>query len=398
MAKQLPAILGGGPVRPTGVPCWPQEDPLVRAALLKMIESSDWGRYHGPHIPKLCQRLADYHQVEHVLPCSSGTAAVELALRGVGVAAGDEVILAGYDFKANFQNILRLQATPVLIDIDPESWQMDVTRLEASVSTRTRAILISHLHGGVVDAPLARQCADRHGIPLIEDACQNPGAMLHGRVSGTWGDVGVLSFGGSKLLTAGRGGAVITARSDVAERIKRYIHRGNEAYPLSEMQAAILVPQLEQLDDKNDLRRHSVSRLHDGLQGLEGLTLIQIPTECVKPTYYKVGFRYAAEKFAGLPRDRFAESLRAEGIAFDAGFRGLHLIHGSRRFRAADPLSEVTCADAKVLTLHHPILLEEGSAIEDVIVAVHKIREWSTEITARLGPATRDVEQPLSRL
>ncbi|MEK6261931.1 MAG: aminotransferase class V-fold PLP-dependent enzyme [Planctomycetota bacterium] len=350
-----------------------------------MIDSRDWGRYHGPHVPDLCRRLADYHGVEHVLPCSSGTAAVELALRGVGVTADDEVILAGYDFKANFQDVLCLRAMPVLVDLHPETWQLDPARLEAAVSSRTRAIIMSHLHGGMVNAPQVRQIAEAHGIALIEDACQSPGAKLYGRVAGTWGDVGVLSFGGSKLLTAGRGGAVITSRNDIAERIKRYVQRGNDAYPLSEMQAAIVCPQLDQLDARNERRRDAVRRLSLRLSGVAGLMPLQIPTVDVQPTYYKVGFRYRAEDFAGLPRDLFAQAMRAEGIAFDAGFRGLHLIHASRRFRAADDLREASRADAEMLTLHHPVLLEADSAIEEIASAVHKVREWAAEIMERKG-------------
>ncbi len=382
LTEQRPAILGGTPIRPNGPPEWPADDAFVRSALLTLIDSRDWGRYHGPHVPDLCRRLADYHGVEHVLPCSSGTAAVELALRGVGVTADDEVILAGYDFKANFQNVLCLRATPVLVDLHPETWQLDPARLEAAVSSRTRAIIMSHLHGGVVAAPQVRQFAEAHGIAVIEDACQSPGAILHGRIAGTWGDVGVLSFGGSKLLTAGRGGAVITSRNDIAERIKRHVQRGNDAYPLSEMQAAILCPQFDQLDARNELRREAVRRLSLRLSDVAGLTPLQLPTDDVQPTYYKVGFRYRAENFAGLSRDLFAQAMRAEGIAFDAGFRGLHLIHASRRFRAADDLLEATRADAEMLTLHHPVLLEDDAAMAEIGAAVHQVREWAAEIVA----------------
>ena len=382
LTEQRPAILGGTPIRPKGPPEWPADDAFVRSALLKMIDSRDWGRYHGPHVPDLCRRLAEYHGVEHVLPCSSGTAAVELALRGVGVTADDEVILAGYDFKANFQNVLCLRATPVLVDLHPETWQLDPARLEAAVSSRTKAILMSHLHGAVVAAPQVRQIAEAHGLVLIEDACQNPGAMLQGRVAGTWGDVGVLSFGGSKLLTAGRGGAVITSRSDIVERIKRHVQRGNDAYPLSEMQAAIVCPQLDQLDARNECRREAVRHLTLRLSDFAGLMPLQLPTDDVQPTYYKVGFRYQAEDFAGLSRDLFAQAMRAEGIAFDAGFRGLHLIHASRRFRAADPLLEATRADAEMVTLHHPVLLEGNSAMEEIVAAVRKTRDGAAEIVA----------------
>ncbi len=377
---EKPAILGGPPVRPEGPPTWPRSDPLVDLAIRNLLTTGDWGRYHGPHVPELCRRLSEYQNVEHVLLCSSGTAAVELALRGVGVSEKDEVILAGYDFKANFQNILCLRATPVLVDLDPSTWQLDCSRLETAISTRTKAILISHLHGGFVDMPKVREIADAQGIPVVEDICQCPGAMLFGRLAGNWGDVGVHSFGGSKLLTAGRGGAVFTQRTDIAERIKRYVHRGNEAYPLSEAQAAIIRPQIDQLDFLNESRRQTVRRLCSRLGEGAGLTALQLPNVNLVPAYYKVGFRYRAEDFQGMSRSLFVKSLRAEGIAFDPGFRGLHLIHASRRFRTAGELTQSSRADAEMLTLHHPVLIHGNEAVDEVVAAIEKVRAWSEEI------------------
>ena len=154
-----------------------------------MVNSGDCGRYHGPHVPELCRRLAEYHGVEHVLVCSSGTSGRWNWHCGVGVQDGDEVIVAAYDFKANFQNVLHLKAIPVLVDVDPVAWQLDPARLESALTPKTRGILVSHLHGGVVAMPEVRQIADSHQIAVVEDACQNPGAMLFGRRAGTWGDV-----------------------------------------------------------------------------------------------------------------------------------------------------------------------------------------------------------------
>lgn len=382
---ERPAILGGIPIRPAGPPDWPRRDPLVQDALLRLIESGDWGRYHGTHVPKLYQSLSDFHGIEHVLPCSSGTAGIELALRGLGVQADDEVILAGYDFKANFQNILCVRAVPVLVDLDPVTWQLDSNQLETALSSRTRAILISHLHGGTVNVNQVRSVAQRHGLPIVEDVCQCPGALIKGQRAGTWGDVSVMSFGGSKLLTCGRGGAVLTARLDIAERIKRYIQRGNESYPLSEMQAAIITPQLEQLDELNSDRRDFVQELCSEIQDIHGLRILQCPTRDVLPAYYKVGFRYDSSGFAGLRRSQFVAAMRAEGIAMDSGFRSLHLVHSKRRFRAVGELGQATLADQQMLTLHHPILLESRISVKEIVAAIVRVRDWAEVIRERIA-------------
>ena len=377
---ERPAILGGTPVRPAGPPGWPQSDPFVRETLSGLIESGNWGRYHGPHLPELCRQLADFHDIEHVLTCCSGTAGVELALRGLGVQPDDEVILAGYDFKANFQNVLCLKAIPVLVDLDPATWQLDPDQLSAALSERTRAILISHLHGGLVDVGKIRPIAQRHGIPILEDICQCPGASVGGQRAGKWGDVSVLSFGGSKLLTAGRGGAILTARTEIAERIKRYVLRGNDAYPLSEMQAAIISPQLRHLEELNQCRRNLVEKLCTATEELAGLKILQRPTVEAQPAYYKVGFHYDSSSFAGLPRGLFVESMRTEGIAMDAGFRALHLIHAKRRFRAVGDLEQATLADQQMVTLHHPVLLEGESSVKEIVSAIVRVRDWADVI------------------
>ncbi|MBI5760562.1 MAG: aminotransferase class V-fold PLP-dependent enzyme [Planctomycetales bacterium] len=376
----LPALLGGSPIRPQGPPDWPGSDPAVTAAVQSALADGSWGKYHGPHTSKLTDVVAQTHGGCHVMLCSSGTVAMELALRGLRVGPGDEVILAAYDFRGNFQNVLTVGATPVLIDIHPTSGNLDPSHLAAAISKRTKAIIVSHLHGGVVSMPdvvrIARQ--QTPPIPVIEDAAQMPGATIAGKTAGTWGDVGILSFGGSKLLSAGRGGAVITSLADVAQRIKLYTQRGNDAYPLSELQAVALLPQCERLAEFNRRRAASANRLRELLANVSGLRPFENAVANSQPGYYKFGLQYDPVAFGGLSRDLFAEAMRADGIALDAGFRSLHLTHASSRFRPIGTLTHATDADARVLTLHHPILLEGPEALRQFVDAVERIRRNAT--------------------
>src|SRR5439155_19329589 len=128
--------------------------------------------------------------------------AVELALRALNVGPGDEVILAGYDYLGNFLSVHAVGARPVLVDVQADNWNLDPAALEAAISPNTRAIIASHLHGGVVPMREAMDFAVAHQLKVIEDAAQMPGAVIQGRTAGTQGDAGILSFGGSKLLTA----------------------------------------------------------------------------------------------------------------------------------------------------------------------------------------------------
>jgi dTDP-4-amino-4,6-dideoxygalactose transaminase len=389
-----PAILGGTPVRPEGPPEWPLDDPAVHSALERCAAEGAWGKYHGPYCDRLVDALKETHGCEHARLCSSGTVAVELALRGLKVGPGDEVVLAAYDFKGNFANVLAVGATPVLVDIRPNNWQFDADQLQDALSEKTKAILVSHLHGGIVDMPRVMEIARRSNLPVIEDACQMPGATVYGEIAGRWGDASVLSFGGSKLLTAGRGGAILTHEPELLQRIKLYSHRGNEAYPLSELQAAILLPQVSELAVRNRKRGENVRVLCDLLGEGSGLTAFRNPAEEPKAEeprdfgkslgsgYYKLGFQYDPAAFAGLSRDDFAAAMRAEGIALDPGFRALHLIPGKRRFRAVGELPVATDADARVLTLHHPVLLEDAAAMRQIADAVARIRAFAGELSS----------------
>lgn len=376
----LPAILGGKPIRPEGPPAWPPAWEEVARAVKQSLDDGGWGLYHGPNSRLLTERLTSYHDVEFVELCCSGTFAIELALRALQIGPGDEVILAGYDFIGNFNDIIAVGARPVLIDLDPDNWNLNPELIGEAIGPNTRAVLVSHLHGGVVPMKRVVEIAREHGLRIIEDACQMPGALIEGRKAGTWGDAGVISFGGSKLLSAGRGGALLTSSPEIRQRAQVYCNRGNHAYPLSELQATVLLPQMERLDDRNRERLMSVSKLAEDLRPISGLRLLDNRGSSVFPGYYKLGFQYEPNGFDGLSREMFVRAARAEGIEFNAGFRAFHLCRSSRRFRKVGELPLATIADANMLVLHHPALLGGDEAIDQIARSVKRIRGWADSI------------------
>jgi dTDP-4-amino-4,6-dideoxygalactose transaminase len=376
----LPAILGGKPIRPEGPPAWPPAWEEVSQAVKQSLDEGGWGLYHGPNTRLLTERLSSYHDIEFVELCCSGTFAIELALRALQIGPGDEVIMAGYDFIGNFNDVVAVGARPVLIDIDPYNWNLNPELIGEAISPNTRAVLVSHLHGGVVPMRRVVEIAREHGLRVIEDACQMPGALIEGRKAGTWGDAGVISFGGSKLLSAGRGGALLTSSPAIRQRAQVYCNRGNHAYPLSELQATVLLPQLERLDQRNQARSMSVSKLAESLKPISGLRLLNNRESSVFPGYYKLGFQYNPDEFDGLSREMFVRAARAEGIEFNAGFRALSLCRSSRRFRKAGELAVATTADANMLILHHPALLEGAESIDQVARGARRIRAWANSI------------------
>lgn len=375
-----PAILGGAPIRPQGPPDWPCTDEAVLEALRRAYEDGSWGRYHGGHVARLEQRLAEMHSVRHALTCGSGTFAVELALRALRITSGDEVVMAAYDYGGNFLSIHAVGARPVLVDVDAGNWNFDPKSLAAAFGPATRAVLVSHLHGGFVPMREVVEMARRQGVAVIEDAAQAPGARVQGRMAGTWGDVGILSFGGSKLLTAGRGGAILTSNAVIAQRARTWLQRGNHICPLSEIQAAVLLPQLDQLAQRNRRRVENVAALLDRLRDVPGLRSFRNrEMEDSLPVYYKLGFQFEGESF-GLQRERFVAALRAEGIAFDEGFRALHVGRSPSRWRSAGPLPQAERAHEGTVVLHHPVLLGSEDDLGQVAQAVQKIHTYAHKL------------------
>ena len=381
----LPAVLGGNPVRPQGPPAWPCTDPDILDVLQNAYREGWWGRYQAGFCERLENWLKEYHHVEHVFLCGSGNYAVELGLRALGIDAGDEVILADYDYPGNFLSIHAVGATPVLVNVEPSDWNLSLAAVREAIGPKTKAILASHLHGGCVAMSQLMEFAKERGLSVVEDAAQCPGAMIAGRRAGSWGYVGVLSFGGSKLLTAGRGGALLTNNAQIAQRARNHLLRaGNIVCPLSELQAALLLPQCEKLDERNEHRWKNVQALIEALRGSIGVQLFcagRLPAADDLPAFYKVGIQYDATAF-GLSRERFIRAMRAEGFALDEGFEAAHRTRSPRRFRQGSTLTEAEGAHAGCVMLHHPLLLESTASVLELVVALEKVRQHASEIHA----------------
>jgi dTDP-4-amino-4,6-dideoxygalactose transaminase len=288
--------------------------------------------------------------------------------------------MAAYEYESNFLTVHAIGAKPVLVDVAPHNWNLDPARLEAAFTPHTKAVICSHLHGGIVPMREVTEFARKHGVGVVEDAAQAPGATVQGRPAGTRGDVGTLSFGGSKLLCAGRGGALLFRDAQLFQRAKVWLHRGLQQWaPLSELQAAALRPQLAKLRDATVKRRSFVEQLAAAIRDTApGLTPFENTADDSVPAFYKVGFRYDPAAF-GLSRDLFVTALRAEGIAFDAGFNALHVGRSPSRFRAAGDLTHATAAQNGCVVLHHPILsgaLRDADQVPDAVAKVYRNREF----------------------
>lgn len=225
--------------------------------------TNGWGERCYDYIVRFEAMFREHLGVKHAIATSSGTGALHLGMAGLGIGPGDEVILADINWIASAAPIAHLGATPVLVDVDADSWCLDPERVEAAITPRTRAILATHLYGNLCDMAALLDIGRRHGLPVIEDAAEAIGSVWHGRRAGAMGAFGAFSFHGTKTVTTGEGGIFVTDDDALYERVLTLSNHGRAQgesrqfwperigfkYKMSNVQAAIGCAQLERIDE-----------------------------------------------------------------------------------------------------------------------------------------------------
>jgi perosamine synthetase len=239
----------------------------------------------GPYVERLEMIASQKMNVAEAIAVSNGTVALELALRGLGIGPGDEVIVPGFTFVAAANMVMSVGATPVYAEVDERSWLLEATEIDRLATSRTKAVLPVHLYGNVAEMDAIISRARNYGIAVLEDAAEAAFSRIGGRCAGTLGDVGTFSFHATKTITTGEGGLVVTNDTEIARRMRvirdhgmkkseRYWHDVvGYNYRLTNLQAAIGCAQLEHVDEVIEDRRRIHSRYRSLLQPIAGLYL-----------------------------------------------------------------------------------------------------------------------------
>ena len=245
-------------------------------AVRRVMESTRF--IGGPEVTGLEEEIARYSQTPHGIACASGTDALLLSLKCLGVGPGDEVVTSAYSFFASAGTIVNAGGTPVFVDIDPRHYNLDVHRLEAAITPRTKAVVAVHLYGQCCDLAAVKAVCDKHQVWLIEDAAQAIGAEWEGKRAGSVGDFGCFSFFPSKNLGgAGDGGMIVTRSAEYADKLRllrehgarpKYYHSivGTNSR-LDALQAAILRVKLRHLDRWSEARARNAELYHQLFEG-----------------------------------------------------------------------------------------------------------------------------------
>ncbi|MDB6056740.1 MAG: stsC [Verrucomicrobiales bacterium] len=337
-----PAILGGNPVRTTAWPAWPVFDETEESAMLKALRGGKWFRGSGNQVVGFEKAYAKRAGAKHCVATSSGTTALLTTLGALNIGPGDEVILPPYTFVATYNVITMHYALPIFVDIDIATSQLDAEKIEAAITPNTKAIIPVHLGGNCCDMDKILEVAKKHNIPVIEDACQSHLAEWRGKMVGTWGTAGCFSFQASKNLNAGEGGAIVTNDDDFANlcfgfqdqgrpkgtKFEHHYTRGANLR-MTEFQGALLQAQMTRIEEQAKRRTENAKYLESMLKDIPGIQPQQSYAGCTRNAYHLFAFRYNAEHFAGLSRDKFMHALNREGIECAAGYvhmpKGTHI-------------------------------------------------------------------------
>lgn len=410
-----PALLGGEPTHKGGsFSSWPQIDEKHERTWQEVLQKRGWCRLNGDYVKRFEAEYAKTIGTKYCVAVANGTSALIASLNALGVSPGDEVLVPPYTFVATINAVLLQYALPVFVDTDPATFEMDASKVEALITERTTAMIPVHIGGNVVDMDTILAISKKHKVPVIEDACQAHLAEWRGKRVGGLGDTGCFSFQVSKNLCSGEGGAMMTNRKDLLERAGSFHTNGRPWHATSgfayvqngsnlrmtEFQGALLLEQLTRVEAQSQIREQNAAHLTKRIEAIPGIHPAKHYEGTTRNAYHLYMFRYDAEAFAGLSRDRFREALRAEGIPNSSGYtplneqhfvketlysRGFQNVFGKEAIdtyfeRMACPENDRLCTEG--VWFMQNMLLGPRSDMDDIADAIERIHANAKELIA----------------
>lgn len=406
------ALLGGTPLRERPFTRWPVFDDREREQIQAVLNAGSWGGFPSPNrkAAEFSSAFARYQDAGFAIPTTSGTSALEVALKALGVGPGDEVIVPAITFAATAYAAVACMARPVFADVSPINACIDPASAARLITRRTKAIIPVHYGASLADLDELTALSRSRAIPLVEDCAHVPGAEWRGRGVGTHGSLGCFSFQTTKPMTAGEGGMITTNDADLEQRCQSLINCGRRRpgdsfegplmganYRMTEWQCGILLAQLARLPEQIERKSINAARLRERLRRIGGLRAIARDPRVTREVIYAFVF-LVDENRLGISRNRFVRALQAEGTPCGIGnepvYRSELFPREAGPYRQACELAGSTgnepieCPVAERMFQHemvsipHECLLGDECDVDDIIAAIAKVAGGAAELAA----------------
>jgi len=400
------ALLGGSPLRPEPLqpPAWPPVSEATARRLTEVYLSRQWS-FHSPAEREFARDFAAYHDAAHGIFMANGTVTLQCALKALGVGPGDEVIVPALTWLATAMAAHYVGATPVFVDVEPDTLCMDPRKLEEAITERTRAAVPVHLYGSMADMERIMHVCRSRGLHVVEDCAHMHGGKWDGRGVGSIGAVGSFSLQQSKTLACGEGGICITNDAALAERIFRLKHIGylpedSQGAPggappaglvchnfrATAFQAVILQEQLQELPRLLERYEANARRIHERLDGVPGVRVQSRGRLATVQGYYALVFLFDEGPCSQVPLSTILEALRAEGLpaggTYGPVYRHELFNLDESRFRLPEggcPVAEHVGTESAVV-IGHQWLGAETETIDAVAEIVAKVATHGEEL------------------
>jgi perosamine synthetase len=339
-----------------------------------------WISSIGRFIPQFENDFARFCNANHAVACNNGTSALHLALLGMGVQPGDEILVPTLTFVATANAVTYCGARPVLVDSEPRSMNMDPARIEEKITSRTRGIVVVHLYGHPADMDPILEIAGRRGLFVIEDAAEAHGALYKGRKVGAIAELGTFSFFGNKIMTTGEGGMVTVRDKAIRDRIRQFRGQGMDPdrrywfpeigynYRMTNIQAALGLAQLEQIDSHLTHHRQVAEWYRSYLAPLADF--LSAPFEEVWAHHVYWLFTIILHPSAGLSRDQFMTELSGQGIETRPVFYPMHVMPPFLDTQSTYPVADMLARNGVSLPTHAAMTEEDVAYVADRIRAL----------------------------
>ncbi|HYA18769.1 MAG TPA: DegT/DnrJ/EryC1/StrS family aminotransferase [Bryobacteraceae bacterium] len=364
-----------------GIPKWPVSGARERELIEEVLASDQWGGFH-PIVARFEREFAAFQHCKFGLTAANGSVTLEMALEAMGVGEGDEVIVPAISFIATATAVSRARATPVFVDIEPDSYNIDPERVREAIGPKTRAIIPVHFGGPMANMDALCSIATGHGIPLIEDAAHAHGSEWNGRRAGSFGKISSFSFQNGKVMTAGEGGILLSddeALIDRAREIQNCGRRKGEGfflhyvagsnYRITALQCAVLIAQLERLPEQNALRMRNATALRRSLADVKTLHFQEVPEAAAVHTNYLLLGRLEGD------RNAFQKNLTAAGFPCTPFYP--HTLYQNPLYCGKDNCRVMPCPNAE-------------ARVRDAFWVPHRALLGSEEDTEALAKAIRN--------